>query len=365
MRNSCKLVAIFAVLFMSVLQPVLAQMDVKQIQGLISEGKLDQALTETKAILAKDPDNVQALFMKGLIHTRTNQLKDAEETFLLLSENNPDLPEPYNNLAVIYASQGEFEKAREALQRAINTHPSYATAHENIGDIYAKMASQAYNQALELDNSNVAAREKLSLINELFSVPASISPAPAVIAEVIESKPSAPPLPKPAPQPAPEPAPAPPPQPEPEVIPPTVAVAEPEPAPVTTPAPAPEPKPVAEPRELQPHQINQIIINNVNNWAGAWSSKDVNGYLSFYATDYSPPELTRAAWVDQRKNRISAPRSIKVDVYDLQVILHGDEHVQATFLQKYTSDTYSDSVNKTLLFRRFNDRWLIVQEKSE
>lgn len=367
MRNSCKLVAIFAVLLMSVLQPVSAQMDVKQIQGLIAEAKFDQALTETKAILAKDPDNVQALFMKGLIHTRTNQLKDAEETFLFLSNNNPDLPEPYNNLAVIYASQGEFEKAREALQKAINTHPSYATAHENIGDIYAKMASQAYNQALELDNSNIAAREKLSLINELFSVPASVSPTPTVIAEVkapevIESRPSAspPPAPKPAPQPVPEPAPAPAPAPEPVEIPPSVAAVEPEPAPV----PVPEPKP-PEPKELQPQQINQLIINNVNSWARAWSSKDVNGYLSFYATDYSPPELTRAAWIDQRKNRISGPEFITVEVYDLQVIMHGDEHAQATFLQKYTSDTYSDSVNKTLLYRRFNDRWLIVQEKSE
>jgi tetratricopeptide (TPR) repeat protein len=373
MRNSCKLLAIFVVLFISALQTVSAQMDVKQIQGLIAEAKFDQALAETKAILAKDPENVQALFMKGLIHTRTNQLKEAEETFLFLSKNNPDLPEPYNNLAVIYASQGEFEKAREALQKAINTHPSYATAHENIGDIYAKMASQAYNQALELDNSNIAAREKLSLINELFSVPASASPAPTVIAEakppeVIESKPSAPPpAPKPAPAPAVEPAPEP--QPEPAVIPPTLAVAEPEPepapAPEPTPAPAVEPKPVPAPKELQPHQINQLIINNVNSWARAWSSKDVNGYLSFYAADYSPPELGRAAWLEQRKDRISGPRFIKVEVFDLEVIMHGTEHAQATFLQKYTSDTYSDSVNKTLLFRRFNDRWLIVQEKSE
>src|SRR5690606_4482680 len=103
MRNSCKLLAIFVVLFISALQSVSAQMDVKQIQGLIAEAKFDQALAETKAILAKDPENVQALFMKGLIHTRTNQLKEAEETFLFLSKNNPDLPEPYNNLAVIYA----------------------------------------------------------------------------------------------------------------------------------------------------------------------------------------------------------------------------------------------------------------------
>jgi tetratricopeptide (TPR) repeat protein len=369
MKNTCKLLAISAIVFMSFLQPAPVQADVKQIQDLIAEGKLDQAMKETGAILEKDPDNVQALFMKGLIHTRANQLKEAEETFLLLSKNNPDLPEPYNNLAVIYASQGEFEKAREALQKAINTHPSYATAHENIGDIYAKMASQAYNQALELDNSNVTAREKLSLINELFSVPASASPAATTVAkakppEAIESKPAAPPSP-PAPKPVTGPEPEPAPAPAPEVIPPDVAAAGPVPESSPASAPEPAPAPVQEAKVPQPRQITQLITNNVNSWARAWSSKDVNGYLSFYAADYSPPELDRSAWVEQRKSRISGPRSIKVDIYNLQVIMHGDEHAQATFLQEYTSDTYSDSVNKTLLFRRYNDRWLIVQEKSE
>jgi tetratricopeptide (TPR) repeat protein len=350
MRNTCKIAALLVVIFLSFFQPVSAQLAVKQIQDLIAEGKFDQALSETEAMLEKDPDNIQALFMKGLIYTRSNQLKKAEETFLLLSKKNPELPEPYNNLAVIYASQGEFEKAREALQKAINTHPSYATAHENIGDIYAKMASQAYNQALEFDDSNIAAREKLSLINELFSVSASTSPAATAVAEVktpaaIEVKPPAPAPSHPVPVV------------EPVVEVPSVATVEPAPVPETV----PEPEPV----KVQPPQATPIIINNVNNWARAWSSKDVDGYLSFYAPDYSPPESTRAAWIAQRKKRISSPRSITVDVNNLQVIMHGDEQAQAVFLQKYASDTYSDSVNKILLFRKLNDRWLIVQEKSE
>ena len=71
---------------------------------------------------------------------------------------------------MIYAEQGDFNNAREALQMAINTHPSYATAHENLGDIYAKMASRAYNQALELDQDNASAREKLLLVGDLFSI---------------------------------------------------------------------------------------------------------------------------------------------------------------------------------------------------
>jgi len=138
---------------------------------------------------------------------------------------------------------------------------------------------------------------------------------------------------------------------------PSVTAVEPESVPDTITAP--------EPIKPQTNQITLIIIDNVNNWARAWSNKDVDGYLSFYAPEYSPSELTRADWIAQRKQRISKPRSINVDINNLQVIMHGDEHAQAVFLQKYTSDTYSDSVNKTLLFRKLNDRWLIVQEKSE
>jgi hypothetical protein len=51
---------------------------------------------------------------------------------------------------------------------AIRTHPSYATAHENLGDIYAKLASQAYDRALQLDKSNAPLQTKLNLIKNIF-----------------------------------------------------------------------------------------------------------------------------------------------------------------------------------------------------
>jgi hypothetical protein len=84
---------------------------------------------------------------------------------------------------VLFAEKGEFEKAREALLAAIQAHPSYSTAHENLGDLYAKMASMAYDRALEEDTSNESARVKLSKVNELFSTPQRVRgaaiPAPA------------------------------------------------------------------------------------------------------------------------------------------------------------------------------------------
>ena len=91
--------------------------------------------------------------MKGLILTEQGKPADAIKIFTGLTEDYPELPEPYNNLAVLYASQGQYDKARTALEMSIRTHPSYATAHENLGDIYAKMASPGLRQG-------AAARQK-------------------------------------------------------------------------------------------------------------------------------------------------------------------------------------------------------------
>ena len=152
---------------------VSATPETSEVETLIANGKLQRALSITNKKLAKDKSNVNLLFLKGLILTKKNELEQAKSVFISLSQDHPELPEPFNNLAVIYAAQGDFDNARQALQDAINTHPSYATAHENMGDIYAKMASRAYNQALQLDKDNQTAREKLSLIGGLFSVKAN------------------------------------------------------------------------------------------------------------------------------------------------------------------------------------------------
>src|SRR6476620_8037659 len=135
---------------------------------LFRQGQFDRAMERVNSYLATRPKEARARFLKGLILTEQNKPGEAIKIFTDLSQDYPELPEPYNNLAVLYASQGQYDKARNSLEMAIRTHPSYATAHENLGDIYAKMASQAYDKALQLDKSNTTAQTKLNLIKDLF-----------------------------------------------------------------------------------------------------------------------------------------------------------------------------------------------------
>src|SRR5689334_230231 len=170
-----------------------AQSDpLQEANQLFRQGQLDKAMDRVNAYLASRPKDAKGRFLKGLILTEQNKPNDAIRVFTELSQDYPELPEPYNNLAVLYASQGQYDKARNSLEMAIRTHPSYATAHENLGDIYAKMASQAYDKALQLDRANQAAQTKLNMIKDLFSQSATTTasasrPATKVAAAKVET----------------------------------------------------------------------------------------------------------------------------------------------------------------------------------
>jgi hypothetical protein len=108
-------------------------------------------------------------------------------------EEFPELPEPPTIFRPLHA-QGQYEKARTAWDN--HHYPSYATAHENLGDIYAKLASLAYDKALQLDKSNATAQTKLSLIRELFTSNGEI-PGTAQPPVPVASQPTPPPSPTP------------------------------------------------------------------------------------------------------------------------------------------------------------------------
>src|SRR4249920_2015037 len=141
--------------------------DYQESSRLLKEGRRPEALDRVNAFLTQHPKDARARFLKCVILTEQSKTEDAIKVFTDLTQDYPELPEPYNNLAVLYAGQGDYEKARKALEMAIRTHPSYAVAHENLGDIYATLASEAYDKALQLDSNNATARKKLALIKEM------------------------------------------------------------------------------------------------------------------------------------------------------------------------------------------------------
>ena len=323
------------------------------IQKLIKNQDFTKALELTEGQLARNDADIKLHFLKGLILTRLGRMPEAELVFIELTRKNPQLPEPYNNLAVVYAAQGKYSEAEQALKDAINTHPSYATAHENLGDIYAKMASRAYNQALELDTANQSARTKLSLVNELISEPtATTKSEKPTTAEVTRKAPIKPPERE---------------QKKPVVL-------EPEPVKVAEAESISKEKVDVEKKETIKvmDDINEERINNrdsvekaVKAWAKAWSAQDVEAYLASYSDDFEPEgNKSLSKWQSERKLRLRKPTYIKISVNDIKVNMHGNSYAVVRFQQRYESNTYADSIGKELILRKYGSVWLITQERS-
>lgn len=327
------LTILLAAILLATLSPVWAD-DYQDASRLFKQGKHAPALEKVDAVLASSPKDARARFLKGLILTEQNKPVEAIKIFTGLTQDYPELPEPYNNLAVLYAAQGQYDQARKALEMAIRTHPSYAVAHENLGDVYAKMASEAYDKALQLDGGNKTAQTKLSLIRELFS---SSVAAPA-------AKPSAETVPPVVAQ-------APPSQPQPTLPAQTVTAKEPV---------SKEPKPA--PATAPTQDRSGEVISAVRSWANAWSKQDVNGYLSHYAKDFNTGGESWNAWASTRRVRITRPKKIDIEVQSPKVSFDGTDRAEVSFQQVYRSDTLSSTGSKTLTLVKAADRWLIVEE---
>lgn len=318
---------------------------------MMKQGQQDKALERANSFLASHPKDAQVRFIKGLILTEQNKTAEAIKVFTGITDDFPELPEPYNNLAVLYASQGQYEKAKTALEMAINTHPSYATAHENLGDIYAKMASQAYDKALQLDKGNTNAQSKLALVKDIFSKQGTRLPAKPLVTASAPVAATPPAAAKPAPIPASLQPPAP-------VAPTAKPAAVVEPARTAAPAKtAPAPEPVKA-------NDSEAVLDAVEGWAKAWSAKNVGGYLKAYAPDLVLAKgETRANWEQTRKERISKPKSISVTLKSPEVKITDANHASVTFKQVYRSSTLNSETWKTLLMVKSGGKWLIHEER--
>ena len=143
--------------------------DYADVGQLLRSGKLAEAQAKADLYLANKPRDPQMRFLKAVIQTDAGKPEDAITTLTSLTQEFPELPEPYNNLAVLYAGLNQYDKARTALEMAVRLNPAYATAHENLGDVYAKLATQAYGKSLQLDANNPGAQQKVSTLNTMLA----------------------------------------------------------------------------------------------------------------------------------------------------------------------------------------------------
>ncbi|MBF0158542.1 MAG: tetratricopeptide repeat protein [Magnetococcales bacterium] len=390
--------------------------ELESIYRSLDNKRLAEADEQINRYLAKKPKEASALFLKGLILVERDKKADALRQFQQLTELYPEMPEPYNNLAVLYAEQGLLNEARQALLKAIKTHPSYGTAHDNLGDLYSKMASQAYSKALQLDRTNKAIEARLTPLTRLLSsvggevvagsATAQASDQAAVCRDAIERvhgellerarvqahdelrhdmsqkirqeimaqtrQEMAEQLRNEARE-----------QLRAELLAQAREDAqerlrgeiEEKARPGNKTPPASALSPVASAKEaaataqgeqeIAARERNQIAVEEVvRHWVAAWSTKKVDQYLKFYGSGFRlpPPFRQRSEWEQKRSAVILKAQTIRIELDNLQVQSLDRKQARVTFLQSYWSDAYQDKTRKMLLLRQEKDGWKIVQE---
>ncbi len=282
--------------------------DLEAARQLIQQGQCQKALDTLAPHLRDHPNDVQALLLAGNAYVGLKNNAKAVETFSGLMDEHPGVAEVYNNLAVLYADAGRLRDARETLLKAINLHPTYATIYSNLTHVYARMASIAYSKALENGDPETSDGQKgrFMFVDRILP-PASDDSLPQGQAPFSPTDGGS--------------------------------------------------------RE---QSVTRDVASVLRAWSEAWSAKNADGYLAFYAPNFILPDgMSRREWEEYRRERLTSPAFIKVEIKDLKVqILDKGAVASTAFIQNYSSDGYRDSVKKVMLLANVGNAWHIVREET-
>lgn len=284
-----------------VTESALAAGSVKQLQQLIAEENFSAAAKSGAQLLLQNATHTRTRFLTAYAYQMDAQSDKAIALYQALIDDNPTLPEPRNNLALIYLEQGDYDRASQLLVEAINTHPSYATAYGNLSQIYKGIASEAYRRAVSESGepAKYTHNIELSAITRLDSVEQEL------VADSGDSEPTA----------------------------------------------------------INFANQETLLIEQVKLWAQAWSSKEFDTYTGFYSPRHRAKFDTHEQWVSHRRKRILRPGEIKVEVSNIQIRWRSENRAVIDFRQAFESPGYRDRVVKRLAFNRVGSQWKITEER--
>lgn len=265
------------------------------LQQLVERKDYKAAVKMGETLLTEQPRQADIQFLTAYALQMSGSTKKASAMYQNMILQHPELPEPRNNLAMIYLAKGDYDAASKLLVEAINTHKSYATAYQNLNRIYTGIASEAYRRALGESEEPAKYTHKI----ELAALSHIESFEPVMQASV----------------------------------------------------------------ETDLSAVGDMLVDQVRQWAKAWSGKDFPTYTGFYSTEYHPGFDTHSDWIEYRRQRIMRLGSIKIAVSDIEVRSQNENRAIIDFKQYFESRSYSDKVKKRLGFRRINTEWKIIEER--
>lgn len=264
---------------------------------------LISSLVSAESYSDEDQSNDQALFEQAVLMSSDGDWFNAEKIFRDVALRNPGWPEPKNNLAIALYNMGRLEQARQALDEAVTSLPSFKVAQANRQRLYDYAATTAYYNVVGIAEGPEL--PKLELLTEVQLTPNITSPKPHA-QSTIENNPG------------------------------------------------------------QPDEIEQQIRESVLGWSRSWSAADVDAYLSVYSTQFKPSDPGRSyeQWRISRTAKLRFGKINQVSVKSIEVYLDSNlQQALAQFVQHYQSSKYQDKVIKQLQLTLEEGRWLIRSER--
>jgi len=344
----------------------------KDAQQQIVDKKYQRALELSNEVLDENHQQYEAQFVQAEALSHLGKMDESVKLYMHILKANPRLPEVYNNLANLYARQGNLDLARKTLEQGIATNKQYQTLYENLSAIYVEMARGAYSKALklgvhakavQLKTLTMASVDPASLAQsnqnqatDIRTTPPTTTVKPVLDsveqnvivmakAEALSSK---------------------------EVDSASVAIVEKKiQLPIKVPVKVEKKiaKPVFNPivTSKPETKINKDeVITSLQGWAAAWSAQAVDLYLSFYGEEFKPNKLSKKVWAVQRRVRIKKPAWVNVRLadFDVQVKFKQTDHVVVQLVQDYRAENYHDKTKKQFKMKHTMDGWRILSEQT-
>lgn len=304
-----------------------AALSADSMQQLIGQKEYAKAVQIGEQMLRENPNQASTRFLTAYAHQMTGNTERSIKLYEALIRDEPGLPEPRNNLAMIYLAKGDYDYASQLLVSAINTRISYAVAYANLRHVYTGIASEAYRRAVSQSSEPAKYTHDIALtaITRLETPVERPQLASLSAAQLTPEQPTA--------------------------------------ATEATASQSTESSNEAEPTLVDVANQETLLIEKVRIWASAWSNKEFQNYTESYMPEYRSDFATRSQWVAHRRGRILRPGNIKVEVSDFAIKRRSDSRVSIDFTQAFSSPRYKDRVIKRLDFERVGSQWKIVSER--
>jgi tetratricopeptide (TPR) repeat protein len=140
------------------------------VRKLLRQAKYPQALVLVEKSLKTNPNDPQMRFWQAFMLDHMGQTAEAITIYQNLSQDYPELAEPHNNMGVLYAAQGDYPRAKAAVEAALRANPNYAAAHENMGDLMVQLARQSYERALSIEPVQRAPAKKIEALQPALAL---------------------------------------------------------------------------------------------------------------------------------------------------------------------------------------------------